>query len=63
MKYLKIVAAVGNFFGFLPLIRVFSTDQLVKSITDAEFEIDYQWSPGKGKSVFIIANKRPNSHR
>lgn len=56
-KYLKIVASIGNMFGFLPLIKVFSTDDLVKSITNANFEIDYQWSPGKGKSVFIVAKK------
>lgn len=56
-KYLKIVASVGNFFGFLPLIKIFSTGDLVKSLTNAGFVIDYQWSPGKAKSVFIVAKK------
>ena len=56
-KYLKIVALIGNFFGFLPLIKIFNTDELVKSLTDAGFDIDYQWSPGKAKSVFIVAKK------
>jgi len=26
-------------------------------LTDADFEIDYQWQPGKGKAVFIVAKK------
>ena len=25
--------------------------------TDARIEIDYQWQPGKGKAVFIVAKK------
>lgn len=56
-KYLKLIASVGNFFGFLPSIKVFSTNELVKSITDTGFDIDYQWSAGKGKSAFIVAKK------
>ena len=35
-------------------------DELVASLTDAGFEIDHQWHPGKGKAVFIVA-KKPTS--
>jgi len=56
-KYLKLIASIGNFFGVLPLIKVFTTEELVKSISDTGFDIDYQWSPGKQKSVFIVAKK------
>ena len=57
MKVFKIVAPIGKFFGLLPLVKVFTTKELESSLTDAGFEIDYQWQPGKGKSVFIVAKK------
>ena len=54
--FFKYVAPLIKFIG-LPLIRVFNIEQLIKSMTNAGFEIDYQWSPGKDKAVFIIAKK------
>jgi ubiquinone/menaquinone biosynthesis C-methylase UbiE len=57
MKFLKVVAPIGKFLGFLPLVKVFSTKELEDSLTDAGFAIDYQWQPGKGKAVFIVAKK------
>ena len=57
MKFFKVVASVGKFFGLLPLVNVFTTKELEDSLTGAGFEIDYQWQPGKGKAVFIVAKK------
>lgn len=57
MKYIKLIASIGKFFGFMPLVTVFTTKELEHSLTDAGFEIDYQWQPGKGKAVFIVAKK------
>lgn len=57
MKFLKFVAPIGRFLGFLPLVRVFTTGELVTRLTDAGFGIDYQWQPGKNKAVFIVAKK------
>lgn len=57
MKYIKLIAPIGKFFGFMPLVTVFTTQELEHSLTDAGFEIDYQWQPGKGKAVFIVAKK------
>ena len=54
---LKGVLALGQFIGLLPLVKFFGVDELVKCLTDAGFSIDYQWQPGKGKAVFIIASK------
>ena len=48
---------LGHFFGLIPLVRVFSVQELVDSLTSAGFEIDYQWQPGRGKAVFIVAKK------
>ncbi len=57
MRYIKLIAPIGKFFGFIPLVTVFTTKELEHSLTDAGFEIDYQWQPGKGQAIFIVAKK------
>ncbi len=57
MKFFKVIAPIGKFIGLMPLVKVFTTKELEDSLTDAGFEIDYQWQPGKGKAVFIVAEK------
>ena len=57
MRFLKVIVPIGEFFGLMPLVKVFTTQELEDSLTDARFEIDYQWQPGKGKAVFIVAKK------
>jgi len=57
LKFFKLIAPVGKLFGVMPLLKVFTTAELVASLTDAGFEIDHQWQPGKGKAVFIVAKK------
>jgi ubiquinone/menaquinone biosynthesis C-methylase UbiE len=57
MKYIRFIAPIGKFLGLMPLVKVFTTKELENSSTDAGFQIDYQWQPGKGKAVFIVAKK------
>ena len=57
LKFIKVIAPIGKFFGLLPVLKVFTKKELEDSLTDAGFEIDYQWQPGKGKAVFIVAKK------
>ena len=57
MKLFKIVAPIGKFLGLMPLVKVFTTRELEETLTDAGFNIDYQWQPGKNKAVFIVAKK------
>ena len=57
MKFFKVIAPIGKLFGLMPLVKVFTTKELEDSLTDAGFEIDYQWQPGKRKAVFIVAKK------
>ncbi len=58
MKMLfRIVAPVGNFLRLIPLVKVFTARELLDSLTDAGFQIDYQWQPDKNKAVFIVAHK------
>lgn len=56
-RYLKLMVPLGRFLGLMPLVKVFTTDELVKAMTDAGFTIDYQWSPGKNKALFMVAMK------
>ncbi len=57
MRYLEFLVPMGRFFGLLPLVRAITAEELEASLTDAGFEIDYQWRPSKGKTVFIVAEK------
>lgn len=57
MKFLKFVAPIGRVLGLIPLVKVFTTTELVASLTEAGFKIDHQWLPGKYKAVFIVAKK------
>ena len=57
MKFFKVVAPVGSFFGVIPYVEVFTRKELEESLIAAGFAIDHQWQPGKGKSVFIVAKK------
>ena len=58
MKWFRFIEPIGRRLGLIPMVRIFSAAELVASLTDAGFEIDYQWQPGKGKAVFIVAIKR-----
>ena len=57
MKFIKLIAPVGKLLGLMPLVKVFTTDALHRELADAGFVIDYQWQPGKGKGLFIVAKK------
>ena len=57
MKYIKLIAPIGKFLGLMPLVKVFTTQELRDNLNDAGFQIDYQRQPGKGKAVFIVAKK------
>jgi ubiquinone/menaquinone biosynthesis C-methylase UbiE len=56
-RLLKLIAPIGQFLGFLPLVQFFTPAELVQDIENAGFRIDYQWQPGKDKAVFIVALK------
>jgi len=56
MKFAKFIAPIGRLFGLV--LKVFTTEELKKSMTDASFKIIYEWQPpGKNKAVFIVAKK------
>ncbi len=57
MKFFKLAAPVGQFFGVMPLVKVFTTRELTIGFSDAGFKIERQWQPGRNKAVFIVARK------
>ena len=57
MKFFKLIGPLGRALGVLPLLQVFTTQELVTSLKAQGFEIEHEWSPGKGTSVFIVARK------
>ena len=57
MSWLKLIAPIGQFLGFLPFVQFLTAQALADSMIQAGFELDYQWQPSKGKAVFIVAKK------
>lgn len=57
MKFFKYIGPIGKALGFFPTVKVFTSDELKQSLINGGFEIDYEWRPAKGKSVFIVAKK------
>ncbi len=61
MKWFKIIAPIGRFFGLMPLVKVFNTKELSDSLINNGFTIDYHWQPsnsqGVFKGIFIVAKK------
>ena len=57
MGWFKLIAPIDRFLGFFPFVAVFTTQALEDSLTNAGFELDYQWQPDKDKAVLIVAKK------
>ena len=56
-SWFKLITPIGRALGFFPLVRVFTAQHLIGSLTDKKFKIDYQWQPSKDKAIFIVAKK------
>ena len=56
-KLLKYVLSFAHFLGLVPLVQVFTKEELAKSIKDSGFNIVYQWRPKKGEAEFIVAER------
>lgn len=57
MWYFKLIAPVGRALGLLPMLRVFTTGALEKSLAAQGFEIEHRWQPANAVSVFLVARK------
>ena len=56
MRWFRFIGPIGRWLGVFPLVRVFSRDELEKSLASAGFTIEHAWQPDK-RVVFIIARK------
>lgn len=57
-KLLGWLGPIGRYFGVLPFISIFTTEDLKTALLKAGFEIETVWQPdGKSKGVFIVAKK------
>jgi len=57
MPVFRYLAPVGRRVGLLPLVRVFTADELVASMTRAGLDIVVRWQPAPNKALFVIARK------
>lgn len=48
---------LGRVLGRLPLVRIFTTGQLVRSLEESGFVIEQEWLPKKAVAVFVVARK------
>jgi ubiquinone/menaquinone biosynthesis C-methylase UbiE len=55
--FFRIIAPIGRVLGFFPSVKVFTIKELEDSLTNAGFELDYKWQPGKNKPVFLVMKK------
>ena len=57
MGWFRFIAPIGRAIGVFPLVRVFKGAELVRALRDAGFQIEYEWRPEKGVSLFVVARK------
>ena len=53
----KYIVPIGRMFGKMPLVKVFKSPELLRSIEAAGFAIEQQWHPGNRKAIFVVARK------
>lgn len=57
--FLKPVAPLGRWLGFLPMLSFFTHDEHIERLERAGFTIEYVWQPARGTS-FIVAKIDPD---
>lgn len=56
-KIFKYLGPIGKAIGLLPVINIFTPDELIDMHVQAGFEIELKWQLGYGKPLFLIAKK------
>jgi ubiquinone/menaquinone biosynthesis C-methylase UbiE len=49
--------SIGNYFGLLPYVNIFTRSDLKQSLTNHGFSIEHEWQPAPKEAVFIIGKK------
>ncbi len=56
-RLLKPVIAMGSLMGFVPTVYFFGAKELCANLQRAGFDIQQEWQPGGGPSLFLVAKK------
>lgn len=54
---LRLLVPVFRVLPFMPSVRVFTAEELKRSVVEAGFAIEHEWNPGRNKAFFLIARK------
>ncbi|MDO6687219.1 MULTISPECIES: class I SAM-dependent methyltransferase [unclassified Agarivorans] len=57
MKFFKVIGPIGKALGLMPLVKVFTEQELLNSFNQQGFSIEQQWRPNKAISSFVVARK------
>ena len=57
MKWFGFIGPIGRVLGLMPLVRIFTKNELEESLISVGFEIEYVWQPDDGRVVFIVARR------
>lgn len=57
MKWFRFIGPIGRALGLMPLVRIFTRNELEESLITAGFEIEYDWQPDEGRVIFIVARR------
>lgn len=58
MAWFALIAPLGRWFGFLPMVRVFREARLLKELERAGFTNVFRWRPANAHAVFVISARR-----
>ncbi|MGO1119781.1 class I SAM-dependent methyltransferase [Rhodovibrionaceae bacterium A322] len=53
----RFLGPIGRALNLLPVLKTFSKNNLIHSFEQAGFDIDRQWQPDKGMTLFVVAKK------
>ena len=57
MAFFKVIAPIGHFLRLIPMVKVFTAQQLKDSVTQIGFDIEHEWKPAKNEALFLVARK------
>jgi len=58
LAWFALIAPLGRWLGFLPIVRVFRETRLLKELEQAGFDNVYRWRPANAHAVFVISVRR-----
>lgn len=57
MRIMRVIGPIGRAVGLLPLLRVFTSAELLADFEAAGFDTEESWDHGKDKVLFVVARK------